>query len=42
MRIRQGYLLMSVTNPWGRAMNLLLDTYHEVTGKDELGALMWR
>jgi pyruvate,water dikinase len=38
-RIRQGTLHTLAMRPWGLAMNMLVDTYCQLTGGDELGAV---
>ena len=39
VRIRQGTLHTIAMRPWGVAMNMLVDTYCQLTGGDELGAV---
>jgi pyruvate,water dikinase len=39
VRIRQGTLHTMAMRPWGLAMNMLVDTYCQLTGGDELGAV---
>ena len=39
MRVQQGRMHSLATAPWGAGTNLLIDTYNELMGEDELGAV---